>query len=99
MDKAELMSFLSGFKGSMLTYPFDFETEVYKVGNKMFALIGKTNGFLSVNLKGLPEDNYVLRSMFNSIIPGYHMNKEHWITVILDDAIDDSLIRKLITDS
>jgi predicted DNA-binding protein (MmcQ/YjbR family) len=75
MNKKEVMNYFESLKGSTLTYPFDDVTEVYKVGNKMFSLIGITNGYLSINLKGIPDDNYALRNMFDSIIPGYHMNK------------------------
>jgi predicted DNA-binding protein (MmcQ/YjbR family) len=99
MDKKDIMQYFSSLKGSELTFPFDETTEVYKIGGKMFGLIGSTNGFTSINLKGEPEDNYILRSMFDSIIPGYHMNKEHWVTLILDGTLEDDLIKRLISES
>lgn len=99
MNKKEIMHYFSSLKGSELTFPFDEVTEVYKIGGKMFGLIGTTNDFTSINLKGEPEDNYILRSMFDSIIPGYHMNKEHWITVIINGSVEDELVKKLIDDS
>lgn len=99
MTKDKIMEYFSSFKGSELTYPFDDITEVYKVGSKMFGLIGSRDGYTSINLKGEPEDNYTLRSMFDSIIPGYHMNKEHWITLIIDGSLETELIKRLITDS
>lgn len=99
MDKQNLMLYFESLNGAVLTFPFNDTTEVYKVGNKMFGLIGEANGFLRINVKGDPDNNYALRSMFDSIIPGYHMNKEHWITLILDESIPDELVQKLITDS
>ncbi len=99
MDKKNVMNYFGSLKGSTLTYPFDETTEVYKVGNKMFGLIGTTNGHTSINLKGIPDDNYALRGMFDSIIPGFHMNKEHWNTLILDRTLEDDLIKRLISES
>ncbi len=86
------MHYFSSLKGSELTYPFDETTEVYKIGGKMFGLIGTTNGFTLITLKGEPEDNYILRNIFDSIIPGFNMNKEHWVTLILDGALEDDLM-------
>ncbi len=99
MNKIDIMYCFSSLKGSELTFPFDDTIEVYKVGNKMFGLIGEKKGLININLKGLPEDNAILRSMFDSIIPGYHMNKEHWITLIIDGSLERDLIEKLISDS
>lgn len=54
---------------------------------------------LTLNLKCDPDDAQVLRSQFEAITPGYHMNKEHWNTVLIDGSLDNGLIRKLIEDS
>lgn len=75
MNKKEVMKIFESFKGAELTYPFDEVTEVYKVGGKMFGIIGEKDGFPRINLKGEPENNYALRSMFEAITPSYHMNK------------------------
>jgi len=81
-------------------YPFDFVTPVFKVGGKMFALIsGHENERLSINLKNTPENNFILRQTYAEIIPGYHQNKTHWITVYLDRSLEDKLVKQLIDDS
>lgn len=54
MNKKEIMNYFESLQSSTLTYPFDNIIEIYKVGNKMFGLIGATNGFTSINLKGAP---------------------------------------------
>jgi len=54
---------------------------------------------LGINLKCDPDDAQILRSQFEAITPGYHMNKDHWNTVILDGSLDPRLVRKLIEDS
>lgn len=99
MDKQNLILYFESLNGAVLTFPFDDTTEVYKVGNKIFGLIGEANGFLRINVKGDPDNNYALRSMFSSIIPGYHMNKEHWNTLILDGTLEDDLVKRLISES
>lgn len=99
MTKERVMEIFQSFKGSELTFPFDEVTEVYKVGGKMFGLIGKQDGTLRINLKGIPENNYTLRSMFPAIIPGYHMNKEHWNSVLMDGSLEEELIIRLISES
>ena len=78
--------------------PFDEDTLVFKVGGKMFALLSLENGS-SVNLKCQPEKAVELRERYSEIVPGYHMNKKHWNTVIYNGSLPDSLIRALIDHS
>ncbi len=87
------------FKGSSLSFPFDDKTAVSKVSNKIFALVGLDKKPLFVNLKCEPEGASILRSQFEAIGPGYHMNKDHWNTLTLDGSIPHDLILKLIEDS
>lgn len=61
------------------SFPFGPEAHVFKVFNKMFALIGYRNEQLSITLKAAPEDVTFLTEEFTSIERGYHMNKKHWI--------------------
>lgn len=91
-------SFLS-FKCSELTFPFDQVTKVFKVKNKVFGLVSEVDGLIRINLKGIPEDNMALRGMFDSIKPGFHMNKEHWNSLYLDGSLNDDLIKRLISES
>ncbi len=99
MNYKELETLLLSFKDSSLSFPFDDKTPVFKVANKMFALVGLDNNLLSINLKCDPEDALVLRSQFEAIRPGYHMNKDHWNTINLDGSLEEKLVIKLIHDS
>lgn len=78
--------------------PFGPDTLVFKVGGKVFALTD-INTFSSINLKCNPERAIALRDQFESIKPGYHMNKKHWNTVVLDSQISNSLLLELIDHS
>jgi len=78
--------------------PFGPDTLVFKVGGKVFALTD-INTFSSINLKCDPERAIALRDQFESIKAGYHMNKKHWNTVVLDSQISNSLLLELIDHS
>ncbi len=79
-------------------FPFDENTLVFKVMGKMFAL-ADVDHFNSVNLKCDPERALQLREAFEGIVPGYHMNKQHWNTVAMDGSIPDKLCYELIDHS
>ena len=78
--------------------PFGPDTLVFKVGGKVFALTD-INTFSSINLKCDPERAIELRDQFESIKPGYHMNKKHWNTIMLDNQISNNLLLELIDHS
>lgn len=82
-----LHRYLLGKPEAVLEYPFGPEVAVYKVLGKLFALVAGQQGIERVNLKCDPDEAIQLRDMFASIVPGYHMNKRHWNTVILDGSI------------
>lgn len=85
-------------KGVTEDFPFDNETLVFKVGGKMFALTGIEH-FKSINLKCDPERAIELREQYSGIIPGYHMSKKHWNTVMMDGSVPMKLIMQMIDDS
>ena len=85
-------------KGVTEEFPFDNQTLVFKVGGKMFALTG-IDDFSSVNLKCEPEEVVNLIDRYDCVEPGYHMNKKHWITVLIDGSISDKLILEWIDNS
>jgi predicted DNA-binding protein (MmcQ/YjbR family) len=85
--------------GSTMGHPFGPEHEVYKVRGKVFMLLTDVVGAPVVTLKAEPEDSTALRSAHGEIIPGYHMNKRHWITVRPGETVDRTLVRELVTDS
>jgi predicted DNA-binding protein (MmcQ/YjbR family) len=72
-------------------FPFGENVLVYKVMGKMFALTDLAD-FSSINLKVEPEGGVELRERYPSVHPGYHMNKRHWITVMMDGSIPDKLL-------
>ena len=65
----------------------------------MFALLAENEGIARINLKCSPADVEMLTVEFNSIVPGYHMNKKHWVTVSLIDEVPEGMLRDLIDDS
>jgi len=79
--------------------PFGPEVLVYKVGGKMFALLTIEEVPVRMNLKCDPERALDLRDRHEGIIPGYHMNKKHWNTLVLDQTLPEPLIRELIDHS
>ncbi|MGO8670966.1 MAG: MmcQ/YjbR family DNA-binding protein [Capsulimonadaceae bacterium] len=99
MDIETLIARLAGKPGAVLEYPFGPEAAVYKVGGKMFATFGMDREPPQVNLKCDPDEAEALRAEFTSITPGYHMNKRHWNTVILDGTVPDDVIESMIDSS
>ena len=79
--------------------PFGPEDIVFKVGEKMFALAALDEVPPAVNLKCDPDLALELRDRYEQVRPGYHMNKKHWNTVVLDGVIPEKEIRKMIDDS
>lgn len=79
-------------------FPFGEEILVYKVMGKIFCLTS-LESFDSINLKVDPEKGVELREQYPAVQPGYHMNKKHWITVLLDGSIADRLILQWVDNS
>lgn len=79
-------------------FPFGANTLVYKVKGKMFALTD-LEMFESINLKCDPEEAIELRERYAAVQPGYHMNKQHWNTIVMDNSISDKLIKEWIVTS
>ena len=87
-------------KGVTEAFPFDESTLVFKVLGKMFALTGLNRKPAAVNLKCDPERAMELREEYDGIIiPGYHMSKKHWNTIIFDSRLPASLLHELIDHS
>lgn len=99
MDIDELRGYCLQKAHTSEGFPFDNDTLVFKVANKIFALVGLDNTPLSINLKCEPERALELREQYESITPGYHMNKQHWNTVVLNGSIPRPLLLELIDDS
>ena len=88
MTHKELEKYLLSFDNTWLDYPFGPDAAVYKVGNpetkegKLFAIIGEKSDPLRVSLKCDPQLAITLREKYESVVPGYHLNKKHWNTII-----------------
>jgi predicted DNA-binding protein (MmcQ/YjbR family) len=83
-------------RGAEESYPFGPEAAVFKVGGKVFAILG---GEASVSLKCDPLHAVALRQTYPAVSPGYHLNKQHWNTVALDGSVPDALLGDWIEDS
>lgn len=80
------------------SFPFGDTTLVFKVFDKMFALVNLDED-LSVNLKCDPEKAIELREKYSAVLPGYHMNKTYWNTIMVDSTVPDNLIKEWIDHS
>ena len=81
------------------SFPFDETTLVFKVMNKMFAIIGLNSEDPFVNLKCNPDTAIELREQYEEVKPGWHMNKQHWNSVYIEHSLSNKLIEQLIDDS
>ena len=98
MNFQELDTYLLSKQGATFDYPFDEVVRVYRIANKMFALMVDEEN-LSINLKCDPLYALELRSIYEGIKAGYHMNKKHWNTVRVGGDVDDELLKELIDHS
>jgi predicted DNA-binding protein (MmcQ/YjbR family) len=94
-----LREYCLSFPGSTETFPFGPETSVFKVGGKMFALSQLAQHALRVSLKCEPLLAEQLRHTHTAVLPGYHLNKRHWNTVIIDGSLPEQMIKDMIEDS
>ena len=99
MNAAQLRGYCLSFTGAAETFPFGPETSVFKVAGKMFALSQLDRVPLRVSLKCEPGLADQLRQTHAAVLPGYHLNKRHWNTVILDGSLAERLIKDMIEDS
>ena len=98
MDIESLREYCLSKKHAGESFPFGEDTLVFKVSGKIFALVN-LDGDLSINLKCDPAYALELREKYPSVIPGYHMNKKHWNTIILDGSVPDREVFKWIDHS
>ena len=100
MDLPELVNFCLSLPETEEATPFGPDVLVYKIHGKLFALTQPDEFPARVNLKCDPARAEELREQYpNHILPGYHMNKKHWNTLILDGALPSTLIKELIEHS
>jgi predicted DNA-binding protein (MmcQ/YjbR family) len=99
MTPEELRACCLNLAGATETFPFGPETSVFKTNEKIFAINVLGSPALDVNVKCDPELGEALRQAHVGIVPGYHLNKRHWITVTLNSDVPDEQVRQLIEDS
>ena len=80
-------------------FPFGETVLVFKIFNKVFLLIPLDVEQLQFNVKCDPEKVIELREQYPCVLPGYHMNKKHWNTVVVDGSVNQKILHKWITDS
>ena len=109
-EREKIIDFALTLSGAVLDMPFedDFETTVFRhgEGGKWFGLLMRVEksrvgmpgeGKADVlNLKCDPEESFIVREMYEGIIPAYHMNKRHWISVILNGSVPEDISERLI---
>jgi predicted DNA-binding protein (MmcQ/YjbR family) len=99
MTRAEFHDYFLSFPNTWLDYPFGEGTSVYKVGekdsgdSKMFAIMQDDSNPLRVSLKCDPQLAELLREKYESVVPGYHLNKKHWNTIICSGQLPDEELK------
>jgi predicted DNA-binding protein (MmcQ/YjbR family) len=103
MDHKTVEDYLLSLPNTFLDYPFGEGVAVYKVGNqkdsKMFALISEGKKPVQLSLKCDPKLSEVLRERYDDVMPGYHLNKKHWNTLVLTGQLEWPEVQDLIRHS
>ena len=99
MNIEQLRDYCLSKTGAEETLPFGPDTLVYKVGGKIFLLTGLDNEGLRFNVKCDPDKAIELREEFSCVLPGYHMNKKHWNTIVVDGSASVKQLKGWIDDS
>jgi predicted DNA-binding protein (MmcQ/YjbR family) len=99
MNHKEVEKYILSMPNARLDYPFGEGVAVYKVGDKMFALISEGKEPVNVSLKCDPLLAQNLREKYESVMPGYHLNKKHWDTIVLSGQLSWEEVKDLIRHS
>jgi predicted DNA-binding protein (MmcQ/YjbR family) len=100
MDIEQLRAYALSKPNAEETLPFGPGTLVFKVNGKIFLLAGLDNSPLQFNVKSDPDAAVELREQYPlSVLPGYHMNKKHWNTIVVDGQLSNKQLLQFITDS
>ena len=100
MTPEELKTACLALPGAREEFPFDEANSVFKVAGKLFAISRLDADPLRVSLKCEPDLAVHLRTTYPAaVLPGYHLNKRHWNTVVVNDVVADHLVRDMIEDS
>lgn len=99
MDHKTVEKYILSMPNTVLEYPFGEDVAVYKAGDKMFALIAENKEPVNLSLKCDPQLSEVLREKYVTVMPGYHLNKKHWNTLILSGELPWDEVQALIQHS
>jgi len=99
MNIEELRDYALSLKDVEEGFPFGEDTFVFKTNNKIFLLVSLSAVPLQFNVKCDPERAVELRESHSAVIPGYHMNKKHWNTVMIDGSISRNQLKEFISHS
>lgn len=99
MNHKEVEEYLLSMPNARLDYPFGEDVAVYKVGDKMFALVAEKSTPVQLSLKCDPQLAETLREKYESVMPGYHLNKKHWNTLLLTGQLGWDEVKALIRHS
>lgn len=99
MNIEQLRDYCLSKSGAEESLPFGPDTLVYKVGGKVFLLVGLEAEELRFNVKCDPDKAIELREQFSCVLPGYHMNKKHWNTIIADGSVSSKQLKEWIDHS
>jgi predicted DNA-binding protein (MmcQ/YjbR family) len=99
MTHKQVEEYLLSMPNAKLDYPFGENTAVYKVQDKMFALVSEKSDPVSISLKCDPLLAETLREKYETVMPGYHLNKKHWNTIVLTGQLAWDEIQGLIRHS
>lgn len=103
MNHKDIEAFLLGMPNAKLDYPFGKDVAVYKVPykgeDKIFALIVEGSEPVKISLKCDPQLAVLLRDKYNTVMPGYHLNKKHWNTIVLSGELPQEELHGLIVHS
>lgn len=96
MDHKTVEEYILSMPNARLDYPFGKEVAVYKAGDKMFALIREGKNPIQLSLKCDPLLATTLREKYDTVMPGYHLNKKHWNTIVLTGQLSWPEVQDLI---
>jgi predicted DNA-binding protein (MmcQ/YjbR family) len=96
MDHKTVEEYILSMPSARLDYPFGKDVAVYKIGDKLFALIREGKVPVQLSLKCDPQLSVLLREKYETVMPGYHLSKKHWNTLILSGQLPWEEVKDLI---
>ena len=99
MNVEEIRNYALSINDVEESMPFGPDNLVFKTGSKIFLLLSLDSNPIQFNVKCDPEKAVQLREKFTSVLPGYHMNKKHWNTIIINGELSNEFLKNSITES